>query len=639
MYREIVVLRWLHVGENVQEKLAAEPLIWHRRHIAIKFSGYLAMNLTSPHRRHCISHLGSDEPLTENRRMPSSRLFALIAAMMPMAICNVSSAQTVSTDRPLVEIGPVGDECRVSTCIEATAERAGICAVQILDGSGSMDTNARFDAASSGIGQFIDSLDADRGDMVGMLVYSGPIRLLGGTPLANPDPAAIEIVAEVGQSYDAIRNALPGLSTNLYSALTPLAAGIDAAKGMLADCPAATLKLMIVSTDGLPNWHDGVQCTVTPTAATACTDAAMTAAAEAKSEGAHIVTIGIDLNPSDPSDAFGISLLRDIATSPNDANFFNTGDGLGQSDIFAHIARTVASPRDVTFFEPLPDSCWRYVPGSTSGTVTDDPVPGLIGSTETLAWNLGVVSDGQTAGLCYAMAFDESCGEPPSSLIVQTGGEALWQTTSGTRVSESFGSQRLRNIQQCQIAIPVELTGFRATASGREITLVWRTASEVDNAGFGIERAAGDGDFQEIGFVSGNGTSLSPIAYRFVDTDLSPGNFRYRLRQVDFDGSFEYSAAVEARVELPASHFMSSVHPNPFRSRARFELSVARTQEVRINLLDVMGRPVMTVSNEPVTSGSTRSVQLDATGLPAGTYVLRVVGENFSSSRLVAVIR
>ncbi|HUF09274.1 MAG TPA: VWA domain-containing protein [Rhodothermales bacterium] len=573
--------------------------------------------------------------------MTRSNILSLLAAAAALTFCLETSAQSLETSRPLVNIGPFGEECRVETCVVATGERAGICAVQILDNSGSMNTNARFEAAQSGITHFVDSLRAEKGDRIGIVTYSGPSLQFGSMPRANPGPVAVTVQGEpLSESFPDVKGTVLGLGTASVSALTPLAAAIEAGSAVLDECPAGLLRTIIVSTDGLPNWDDDVQCTVTPLTPTACTEAAVGAAEAAKAGGIHIITIGIDLDPADPSNAFGISLLQEIATSPEDANFFNTAAGLSQSDIYSHLSRTVASPGEVTFFEPLPDSCWGYVAGSTTGTTTEDPILGLLGTRETLSWNVGGVSDGQPTELCYSMAFDAACGEPPSSLVVQSGGEVLWTLMGGRRESQPLASQEFEGIQQCTIVFPVELVDFRATSSKNVVTLAWRTASETDNAGFGVERSTTiAGAFEEVGFVGGSGTSQSFREYRFSDVGLPPGSHRYRLRQVDYDGTFEFSRTVAVSVELPSSHFMSPVHPNPARGSARFELSVARSQTVRIDLLDTTGRIIRTVADGPIGSGTAKSISLDVDDIPGGMYVVRVLGEYFSVTSLVAIVQ
>ena len=102
----------------------------------------------------------------------------------------------------------------------------------------------------------------------------------------------------------------------------------------------------------------------------------------------------------------------------------------------------------------------------------------------------------------------------------------------------------------CNGPLPVELTLFTATIVKNEINLLWKTETEVDNYGFNVERRINEGEWNNIGFVEGHGNSNSPKEYSYNDKDLFAGGskFQYRLKQIDTDGSFEYSDVVEVEV-------------------------------------------------------------------------------------------
>src|SRR5690606_20289567 len=93
--------------------------------------------------------------------------------------------------------------------------------------------------------------------------------------------------------------------------------------------------------------------------------------------------------------------------------------------------------------------------------------------------------------------------------------------------------------------IPVELTSFTGSASGSEVNLSWATATELNNSGFSIERKYENSEFTEAGFVQGFGTTSEPKSYSFADKNLQSGVYTYRLKQIDFDGTFEYSDEIE----------------------------------------------------------------------------------------------
>jgi hypothetical protein len=181
--------------------------------------------------------------------------------------------------------------------------------------------------------------------------------------------------------------------------------------------------------------------------------------------------------------------------------------------------------------------------------------------------------------------------------------------------------------------LPVELVSFDAIRSGADILLRWVTASETDNAGFNVEHAAGDGDFAQLGFVEGHGTTLLPQEYSFRVADLGPGVHRFRLKQIDYDGAFEYSETVETFIGIPGQMVLEPAYPNPFNPSTTLRFAVANEQVVTLALHDATGRVVRTVFNGAVTADDMHSVTVDASGLSSGLYVAVLTGESISMSR------
>ena len=187
--------------------------------------------------------------------------------------------------------------------------------------------------------------------------------------------------------------------------------------------------------------------------------------------------------------------------------------------------------------------------------------------------------------------------------------------------------------------LPVELTAFTALAGEGRIHLRWTTASETDNAGFEVEVTAEGGAWRSLAFLEGAGTSHTPRTYAYTPPLLPPGPYRFRLRQVDFDGRFAYSPVVAVTVPLPAAYALSPPYPNPTVGAARFTLTVARPQRVVVTLHDVLGRTVATVYDGTPAAGVPLPFRFEASHLPAGLYLLRAVGEGFTATRTLTLIR
>jgi subtilisin-like proprotein convertase family protein len=200
----------------------------------------------------------------------------------------------------------------------------------------------------------------------------------------------------------------------------------------------------------------------------------------------------------------------------------------------------------------------------------------------------------------------------------------------------TFNSWSLQDV----IFIPVELTSFTATSAASAIMLNWNTASETNNAGFEVEaRRAGETTFQTLGFVAGKGTTTEAQAYSFTAEGLAFGSHFFRLRQVDFDGTFAYSDEVEATLEVPGTHALSAAYPNPFNPQTRFELAVQREQNVTVSVYDAIGRQVATLFQGSLPANESRTLTFEAANLPSGTYMIRAVGDNFQQTQRVTLLK
>jgi len=184
------------------------------------------------------------------------------------------------------------------------------------------------------------------------------------------------------------------------------------------------------------------------------------------------------------------------------------------------------------------------------------------------------------------------------------------------------------------VILPVELTSFEAVLDGTAAVLTWTTASETNNAGFAVQHRT-DGSFQQVGYRDGAGTTTEAQHYRFRLPGLSAGTHAFRLKQVDLDGSVEFSPTVT--VTVPA-RTVSSLRPNPTTGTARFQLSVRRDQAVTVDLYDALGRHVRTVFDGAVASGRTRDISVDGAALSSGVYLVRIAGERFIDTRRFVVV-
>jgi len=179
--------------------------------------------------------------------------------------------------------------------------------------------------------------------------------------------------------------------------------------------------------------------------------------------------------------------------------------------------------------------------------------------------------------------------------------------------------------------LPVELSSFTAKLLDNDIILNWQTESEVNNYGFDIERRVCNKDWRKIGFAEGYGNSNSPKKYSFKDDKLiGTRKFRYRLKQVDTDGTFTYSD--EVKVELiPTEISLMQNYPNPFNPSTTLRFILAYDDMVSINIYTTLGEKVKNLTNKKFTAG-VHEIEFNGNELPSGIYLYTfTVGENGTS--------
>jgi hypothetical protein len=188
--------------------------------------------------------------------------------------------------------------------------------------------------------------------------------------------------------------------------------------------------------------------------------------------------------------------------------------------------------------------------------------------------------------------------------------------------------------------LPVELAGFRAQRNGSTVRLTWETTSEQNNAGFDIQvQQPNAPGWTTLSFVEGAGTTTEPQSYRFETDELEYGTHKFRLRQVDQDGSASLSSVQEVDITLDRAFDLSGVYPNPVQSSARIDLAVRDRQQVAVEIYDLLGRRVQNVFDNTLEANRTRTLQLSANSLSSGAYFLRITGETFTETRRITVVR
>jgi hypothetical protein len=191
--------------------------------------------------------------------------------------------------------------------------------------------------------------------------------------------------------------------------------------------------------------------------------------------------------------------------------------------------------------------------------------------------------------------------------------------------------------------IPVELNNFTANVNQGKVNLSWETSSELNNLGFFIERKnidayANETEWVEIGFKEGRGNSTERNLYQFEDHPLNDGTYHYRLRQVDYDGSFEYSNEVEVNLFFVKSFELSQNYPNPFNPSTTISFQLPEASFISLKVFDALGTEVETIAEGKYPAG-VHEVVFDAEKLSSGLYLYRIISGTNELTRKMMVVK
>jgi hypothetical protein len=190
--------------------------------------------------------------------------------------------------------------------------------------------------------------------------------------------------------------------------------------------------------------------------------------------------------------------------------------------------------------------------------------------------------------------------------------------------------------------LPVELSSFTSTVTGRDVSLNWTTASEENNARFEIERSATENNWTTVGSVNGNGTSNVSHSYSFTDRGLVSGIYSYRLKQIDFNGNFEYfRLSNDVNIGSPDRFSLNQNYPNPFNPSTKINYAIPYDGKVSLAIYDMTGKEVQSLVNGIQTAGF-YSVSFDGSKLSSGVYYYRieVSGQtNFVNTRKMLLVK
>lgn len=199
----------------------------------------------------------------------------------------------------------------------------------------------------------------------------------------------------------------------------------------------------------------------------------------------------------------------------------------------------------------------------------------------------------------------------------------------------------------CTGALPVSLSSFTGTTDKRNVTLTWVTEWELNNSGFDIERAnvtlSGVEEWIKAEFIPGHGTSNTANGYMFKDEKLNAGTYKYRLKQIDYNGNYEYFPLEQnVTVKPPGKFDMSQNYPNPSNPKCKINFEMPVNGNVNIKLFDITGSEVYTFLNES-READYYTIEFDGSNLASGVYFYRIIaqgeGQTFTKTMKMVLVK
>jgi hypothetical protein len=191
--------------------------------------------------------------------------------------------------------------------------------------------------------------------------------------------------------------------------------------------------------------------------------------------------------------------------------------------------------------------------------------------------------------------------------------------------------------------VPVEWISIHAANRDGFVQLLWITAAERNNAFFEIERKEVGGSWRRDGSVPGSGTTSAECRYTFTDPllDLDAGvSLRYRIAQIDYDGTRDYSPEVLVELSTPPPlPVFDPVWPNPAVGQVFLRFTLPMETEVRISFSDVCGREVFLVPSPAVRAAGAGTIRIDTESIPSGLYELVCRAGNVSEVQWVRIVK
>jgi hypothetical protein len=302
---------------------------------------------------------------------------------------------------------------------------------------------------------------------------------------------------------------------------------------------------------------------------------------------------------------------------------------------------------DVTLILSAPPN-WEFFPGSgvlfAIGDIMNSDInpPSLIVTSFEIILTFSTRSEGNSGSNEFDVIVFEGVRVrpidptlvPSEGRILRTGGTAI---IVGGDVSDSLNYGDLSLDEDDPL--PVEISSFTALSVNEKINLTWETVSEINNYGFDVERSTDKLQWYKISFVEGSGNSNTVNKYCFTDSPKYPGKFYYRLKQIDTDGSFNFSFIIEADISLLTDFELLQNYPNPFNPFTKISFVLKDDTHAELKLYDLAGNFLKELFRGKTEAGKIYNVEFDGSFLSSGVYYYSLITPAGSETKKMILLK
>ena len=338
---------------------------------------------------------------------------------------------------------------------------------------------------------------------------------------------------------------------------------------------------------------------------------------------------------------------KGLAYNPvNDSYYMCAGVSLVSNDLYELDVNTLAAAYVAGF--PVPNEMMIAIAIDSSGTgfgydivndlaYTFNPITGSSALLGSIGFDANYAQDMDfdlSSGTLYLTAFNNS---------TFTGQLRIMDPNTGNTVlvGELFHQVSVIEYNNPYSIIPVELTSFTAQVNKQDVKLEWTTATETNNRGFELQRSEDvytPSQWETLVFVKGKGTTAESQQYEFTDQDLSAGKYNYRLKQIDFNGTINYSEEVNVDIQSVLNYGLNQNYPNPFNPVTTIRYSIPVKSFVYLEILNALGERIGTLINREKQAGN-YTVQFNAENLPSGIYFYRLSADSFVETKKMILLK